>query len=70
HLAGGLAAYPHLSLAEKAAVGRAALALARLDPADPELDRIDFATWLRRNGQSERAVEALWDLVGVATLNA
>ncbi len=51
-------------------MGRAALALARLDPADPELDRIDFATWLRRNGQSERAVEALWDLVGVATLNA
>ncbi|MFF3996059.1 hydroxysqualene dehydroxylase HpnE [Streptomyces cyaneofuscatus] len=70
HLAGGLAAYPHLSLAEKANVGRAALALGRLDPADPALDRIDFATWLKRHGQSERAIEALWDLVGVATLNA
>ncbi|MEU4264183.1 hydroxysqualene dehydroxylase HpnE [Streptomyces argenteolus] len=70
HLAGGLAAYPHLSVAEKAGVARAALALGRLDPADPALDGIDFATWLRRHGQSQRTVEALWDLVGVATLNA
>ena len=70
HLAGSLATYPHLSLAERAAVGRAALALKRLDPADPALDGIDFATWLGRHGQSARAVEALWDLVGVATLNA
>lgn len=70
HLAAGLAGYPHLSLAEKASVGRAALALGRLDPADPALDGIDFATWLGRHGQSPRAIEALWDLVGVATLNA
>ncbi|MFF8841240.1 hydroxysqualene dehydroxylase HpnE [Streptomyces sp. NPDC015127] len=70
HLAGGLAAYPHLSLAERAGVARAALALNRLDPADPALDGIDFATWLGRHGQSPRAVAALWDLVGVATLNA
>ncbi|WP_031088903.1 hydroxysqualene dehydroxylase HpnE, partial [Streptomyces sp. NRRL WC-3549] len=70
HLAGGLAAYPHLSLTEKASVARAALALGRLDPADPALDGVDFATWLRRHGQSRRTVEALWDLVGVATLNA
>ncbi|HCA86564.1 MAG TPA: phytoene dehydrogenase, partial [Streptomyces sp.] len=59
-----------LSLAERAGVGRAALALGRLDPADPALDGVDFATWLHRHGQSARAVEALWDLVGVATLNA
>ncbi|MGW6744646.1 hydroxysqualene dehydroxylase HpnE [Streptomyces sp. NPDC055025] len=70
HLAAGLATYPHLSLAERASVGRAALALKRLDPADPALDGIDFATWLGRHGQSPRTIEALWDLVGVATLNA
>ncbi|MGW7364187.1 hydroxysqualene dehydroxylase HpnE [Streptomyces sp. NPDC054841] len=70
HLAASLATYPHLSLAERAGVGRAALALKGLDPADPALDGIDFATWLGRHGQSRRAVEALWDLVGVATLNA
>ncbi|MFE5734421.1 hydroxysqualene dehydroxylase HpnE, partial [Streptomyces sp. NPDC056528] len=70
HLARSLATYPHLSAVERVSVGRAALALSRLDPADPALDGIDFATWLGRHGQSPRAVEALWDLVGVATLNA
>ncbi|WP_197358047.1 hydroxysqualene dehydroxylase HpnE, partial [Streptomyces clavuligerus] len=70
HLAASLATYPHLSLAERAGAARAALALGGLDPADPALDGIDFATWLGRHGQGPRAVEALWDLVGVATLNA
>ncbi|AXG81374.1 hydroxysqualene dehydroxylase HpnE [Streptomyces paludis] len=70
HLAPGLATYPHLSLAERASVGRAALALQRLDLGDPALGDTDFATWLRRHGQSDRTIEALWDLVGVATLNA
>ncbi|MGP3775580.1 hydroxysqualene dehydroxylase HpnE [Streptomyces sp. SDT5-1] len=70
HLAKSLATYPHLSLAERAAVGRAALALKSLDPADPALDTQDFGSWLAAHGQSPRAVEALWDLVGVATLNA
>nr|WP_229924821.1 hydroxysqualene dehydroxylase HpnE [Streptomyces sulfonofaciens] len=70
HLAQSLATYPHLSLVERAQVGRAALALGRLDPADPALDGQDFGSWLARHGQSPRAVEALWDLVGVATLNA
>lgn len=70
HLARSLATYPHLSLAERASVGRAALALKGLDLADPALDDTDFASWLRGHGQSDRTIEALWDLVGVATLNA
>ncbi|WP_225840524.1 hydroxysqualene dehydroxylase HpnE [Streptomyces sp. NK08204] len=70
HLGRSLAAYPHLSLTERAAVGRAALALGALDLADPALDTQDFGSWLAAHGQSARAVEALWDLVGVATLNA
>ncbi|MGW0185941.1 hydroxysqualene dehydroxylase HpnE [Streptomyces sp. NPDC003362] len=70
HLGRSLATYPHLSLAERAAVGRAALALKGLDLADPALDTQDFGSWLTAHGQSARAVEALWDLVGVATLNA
>ncbi|MER6977183.1 hydroxysqualene dehydroxylase HpnE [Streptomyces carpinensis] len=70
HLGRSLATYPHLSLAERARVGRAALALKALDPADPALDAQDFGSWLAAHGQSARAVEALWDLVGVATLNA
>ncbi|MGW1379649.1 hydroxysqualene dehydroxylase HpnE [Streptomyces sp. NPDC002446] len=70
HLAASLAGYPHLSPAERVGVVRATLALKGLDPADPALDGIDFGSWLRRHGQSARAVEALWDLVGIATLNA
>ncbi|MET7382869.1 hydroxysqualene dehydroxylase HpnE [Streptomyces sp. NPDC005526] len=70
HLGRSLAAYPHLSLAERARVGRAALALKALDLTDPALDAQDFGGWLTAHGQSARAVEALWDLVGVATLNA
>ncbi|MEQ8143252.1 hydroxysqualene dehydroxylase HpnE [Streptomyces sp. OP7] len=70
HLGRSLAAYPHLSLADRARVGRAALALKGLDLTDPALDETDFGSWLAAHGQSPRAVEALWDLVGVATLNA
>ncbi|MFI6011060.1 hydroxysqualene dehydroxylase HpnE [Streptomyces sp. NPDC051243] len=70
HLGRSLATYPHLSLADRARVGRAALALQGLDLADPTLDTQDFGSWLTAHGQSARAVEALWDLVGVATLNA
>lgn len=70
HLGRSLATYPHLSLAERASVGRAALALQGLDLGDPALDTQDFGSWLAAHGQSARAVEALWDLVGVATLNA
>ncbi|WP_405824471.1 hydroxysqualene dehydroxylase HpnE [Streptomyces sp. NBC_01390] len=70
HLGRSLATYPHLSLAERASVGRAALALKALDLADPALDAQNFGSWLAAHGQSPRAVEALWDLVGVATLNA
>ncbi len=70
HLAPSLLTYPHLSPRERAAVGRAALALRALDLDDPALDAVDFGSWLARHGQSRRTVEALWDLVGVATLNA
>jgi squalene-associated FAD-dependent desaturase len=70
HLAPSLLRYPHLSLRERASVGRAALALRGLDLADPALDRTDFGSWLTAHGQSARTVDALWDLVGVATLNA
>lgn len=70
HLGRSLATYPHLSLAERVRVGRTALALKGLDLTDPALDARDFGSWLTEHGQSARAVEALWDLVGVATLNA
>ena len=48
---------------------RAALALRRLDPADPALDRQTFGDWLRAHGQSANAIDALWNLIALPTLN-
>jgi len=70
HLAGTLARYPYLNWPERLGVVRAALALRRLDPADQRLDQRSFAAWLAEHGQSQAAVEALWELVGLPTLNA
>ncbi|KQV13314.1 MULTISPECIES: hydroxysqualene dehydroxylase HpnE [unclassified Kitasatospora] len=70
HLAGSLATYPHLSAADRLRVVRAALALKLLDLDDPALDEISFGDWLRRQGQNAATLAAMWDLVGVATLNA
>lgn len=70
HLAGSLLGYRPLSMLERARFALAAVALRRVDPALPATDEQDFGTWLRRHGQTDRAIAALWELVGVATLNS
>jgi squalene-associated FAD-dependent desaturase len=70
HLAGTLARYPYLRWPERLGVVRAALALRRLDPADQRLDGRSFAAWLAEQGQGRGATDALWELVGLPTLNA
>ncbi len=69
HLAGALARYPHLTLAQRLGAARAALALTRLQPDDPVLDERTFGAWLAEHGQDPQAVAALWDLVALPTLN-
>lgn len=73
HLAGALARYPHLTLAEKARAARAAFALRGLAPASAlERERGEATTlgeWLVEHGQSQRSVAALWDLIALPTLN-
>ena len=69
HLAGALARYPHLTLRQRASAARAALALARLDPADAAVDAVRFGDWLEDHGQGADAVDALWDLIALPTLN-
>jgi hydroxysqualene dehydroxylase len=69
HMLPALARYPFLSLAERAVVSRPALAMRRLDPADPEVDAQRFGDWLAAHGQSTRARRALWDLFSVSSLN-
>ncbi|MHB1929737.1 MAG: hydroxysqualene dehydroxylase HpnE [Acidimicrobiales bacterium] len=61
--------YPHLRPSERFGAARAALALRRVDLADPDLDSETFAAWLGRHGQGAGAVAALWDLITVATVN-
>jgi len=69
HLAGSLLRYPGLTLAERARLGAAAAALARLELADPALDRQSFGQWLAAHGQTPNAIARLWDLIVVPTVN-
>lgn len=55
-----------LSLANKLAISRAMLAItARL----PEETEENFLSWLRRHGQTERAIDRFWKVVLVSALN-
>jgi squalene-associated FAD-dependent desaturase len=69
HLLGSLARYRHLTLGDRARLARAALALRRLDLDDPGLDDVAFGPWLSAHGQSREAIEALWNLIALPTLN-
>ncbi|HEX9312719.1 MAG TPA: FAD-dependent oxidoreductase, partial [Actinomycetota bacterium] len=69
HLGPALARYPFLSTGDKLRAVRASLALRRMDPSDPELDRFTFGAWLRERGQSDASVRYLWDLFGLPSLN-
>ena len=70
HLGNSLLAYRPLSVAERLRFVGAALALRRVDAAAPATDAQSFGDWLARHGQTQRAIDTMWDLVGVATLNA
>ncbi len=64
-----LATYGHLGTADRLRLGRAALALRRLRLSDPALDSETFGAFLARHGQSEAAIERLWDLITLPTVN-
>jgi squalene-associated FAD-dependent desaturase len=70
HLGPALASYRWLSPLARLRTMRAALALGRVDRTATATDEVSFGHWLTAHGQSPRAVEAVWDLIGVATLNA
>ncbi|TWP37678.1 hydroxysqualene dehydroxylase HpnE [Leekyejoonella antrihumi] len=70
HLGGALLAHRWIPLRERLQAARVALALGRVDRDASETDDVSFGDWLRQQGCSPRAVETLWDLVGLATLNA
>jgi len=70
HLGPALLGYRLLTPAARLRAALAAFALRGLDRDDPSTDLRTFGDWLRAHGQDARAVDALWDLIGTATLNA
>ena len=69
HLGPSLLAYGHLDVAARLRLGRAVRALMALTLDDPALDGESFGAWLARHGQRQAAVERLWDLVVLPTVN-
>lgn len=69
HLAPSLLSYGHLDVATRLRLGRAVRALTALTLEDPALDGETFAAWLARHGQPAPAIERLWDLVVLPTVN-
>jgi squalene-associated FAD-dependent desaturase len=69
HLAATLARYPFLTAAQRASVVRAMIALRGIDYESSAVDEQSFGDWLRRYGQGEDAVQALWGLIVRPTLN-
>jgi squalene-associated FAD-dependent desaturase len=69
HLAPALARYRHLTLAQRARVGRAALALRRAGAGKAGRDDGRLGDFLAARGQDEQARRRLWDLFVVSALN-
>jgi squalene-associated FAD-dependent desaturase len=69
HLAGSLLRYRHLSVGDRARVGKAVAALRRLRLDDPSLDSETVASFLSRHGQSAHAIDRLWGLITLPTVN-
>ncbi len=69
HLLPSFVAYPHLNGREKLRAVRGLLAAMRARRSDPALEQTSFCQWLRANGQSERAIRNLWNVLIEGTLN-
>lgn len=69
HLAGTLMRYPLIGVRDRVVLGRALAGLRRLELDDPALDGQTFGSWLAAHGQSPAAVESVWDLITVPTVN-
>jgi squalene-associated FAD-dependent desaturase len=69
HLSASLAGFGLLSVPDRLRVGRGALALRLLNPANPALDERTLGEFLRSHGQNDAIISALWGIVATATLN-
>ncbi len=69
HLSVALARYRLLTPADRLRAAAGALALRRLDPADPSLDTRTLGEFLRAHRQNDATINALWGIIATATLN-
>src|SRR5437899_2804788 len=69
HLGRAIARFPFVSARGRIGLARTARRLGRLDLADPSLDEHTFGEWLEEQGQAREAIEALWDLIVLPTVN-
>jgi squalene-associated FAD-dependent desaturase len=69
HLSRSLLRLGLISVGDRTRVARAMLRLRAIDPDDPAADAQAFGAWLTAQRQSPAAIEALWRLITVATLN-
>jgi hydroxysqualene dehydroxylase len=69
HLAGSILRFGPLPRADRLRLGPAILALRRLRLDDPALDEATFGAWLAAHGQGASAIEGLWDLITLPTVN-
>jgi zeta-carotene desaturase len=71
HLGGAFAMFPLLSMADKRGIARAMLAIVRSGgrPIGLEGTGISMLEWLRRERQTETAIERFWKVVLVSALN-
>jgi squalene-associated FAD-dependent desaturase len=69
HLARSLLAFHHLPFASRVRAAWSARQIQALDPEDPALDATSLGDWLAARGESDVAIDGLWDLLVRATLN-
>ncbi len=69
HLLPSFLTYPHLGVADKVRALAGMVQAKFTDRRRPGLERITFYQWLREKGQTERAIQNLWNLVAEPTLN-
>jgi len=69
HLARSLLSYPFLTTGERVRAASTARALSKLDLDDPSLDERSFGDWLSSRGESGAAIESLWNLIALPTVN-
>ena len=69
HMAPSFLFFSALTMADKAAIARAMMAIARSGGRPPGLDSLSMWDWLRRVGQTPAAIERFWRVVLVSALD-